>query len=84
MITITATDLKKNLGYYFDKAKTEDVYIAKNNKLEFKLTAVEKRVSDEDSFANLFGTLPIGDYDMKQARVDRAMEKLGYGEYVDK
>lgn len=36
--SITATELKKNLGKYLSLAETEDIYITRNGKLVAKLT----------------------------------------------
>ena len=33
MCYVTATELKKNLSYYLEKAQSEDVYVTKNNKV---------------------------------------------------
>ena len=37
-MSITATELKKNMGKYLQMAETEDVYITKNGKVIAKLT----------------------------------------------
>ena len=36
-MSITATELKSNLGKYLDQAATEDIYISKNGKIIAKL-----------------------------------------------
>ena len=33
MCFVTATELKKNLSYYMEKAKIEDVYVTKNKQI---------------------------------------------------
>lgn len=55
-MSITATELKMNLGKYLLIAETEDVYITKNGKIVAKLTnPFQKRV---DTAKSLFGVLP--------------------------
>ncbi len=56
MVSITATDLKANLGKYLALAATEDVYITQYGKIVAKLTnPFQSRVEIAES---LFGTLP--------------------------
>ena len=73
MTTITATEFKQNLGFYLNKALTEDIYITKNNKPSFKLTTPTPR--PESSISQFFGTLPASDFNTKAARLERAMRK---------
>lgn len=73
MATITATEFKQNLGAYLDKTADEDIYITKNDKIIAKLTTPTKR--PKHSIAEFFGTLPPSDFDIKAARLERAMRK---------
>ncbi|WP_148510970.1 type II toxin-antitoxin system Phd/YefM family antitoxin, partial [Hungatella hathewayi] len=55
-MTITATELEKNLGKYLLLAEKEDVYITRNGKVVAKLTnPYQNRV---DMAKSLFGILP--------------------------
>lgn len=54
-MSITATELKTNLGKYLTLSETEDIYITRNGKLVAKLT---NPYQDRVSIANsLFGVL---------------------------
>ena len=55
-MSVTATELKMNLGKYLLLAETEDIYITKNGKIIAKLTNPnQNRVDIAES---LFGILP--------------------------
>ena len=55
-MSITATELKNNLGKYLLLSATEDVYITRNGKAVSKLTnPFQERV---DIAKSLFGVLP--------------------------
>lgn len=55
-MSITATELKKNLGKYLTLSATEDVFITKNGRVIAKLTNPnQNRVETAKS---LFGILP--------------------------
>jgi len=55
-MSITATELKTNLGKYLLLSATEDIYITKNGKIISKLTnPFQERV---DIAKSLFGILP--------------------------
>ena len=55
-MSITATELKANLGKYLQRAVTEDIYITQYGKIVAKLTnPFQNRVSVAES---LFGALP--------------------------
>lgn len=67
-MSITATELKENLGKYLSMASTEDIYITRNGKIVAKLsdpfkTRVEKTKA-------LFGILP-SDITTEEAREER-------------
>ena len=55
-ISITATELKTNLGKYLTLAETEDVYITKNGKIVAKLSNPNQ--SRVEIAKSLFGILP--------------------------
>lgn len=67
-MSITATELKNNLGKYLLLSATEDIFITKNGKIIAKLTNPHQdRVETAKS---LFGILPK-DADMEEARAER-------------
>ena len=69
-MSITATELKQNLGKYLLLSATEDVYITKNGKIVAKLTNPnQNRV---DTARSLFGILPENASleDAKEERLD--------------
>ena len=66
-MSITATELKQNLGKYLLLSAQEDIYITKNGKIIAKLTNPHQdRVSTAQS---LFGILP------KDADIDISKEE---------
>ena len=72
MMSITATDLKSNLGKYLLLAATEDIFITKNGKVIAKLSNPHQdRV---DMAKSLFGILP-DDVSLEEAREER-LEKI--------
>lgn len=67
-MSITATELKVNLGKYLMLAETEDIYITRNGKIAAKLTnPYQDRV---DVAKSLFGILP-NDVTLEEAREER-------------
>ena len=67
-MSITATELKMNLGKYLMLAEKEDIYITKNGKVIAKLTnPFQDRV---DMAKSLFGILP-SDITLEEAREER-------------
>ena len=71
-MSITATELKNNLGKYLSLSETEDVFITKNGKVVAKLTNPHQdRVEVAKS---LFGILPK-DADIETARSERLGKK---------
>lgn len=67
-MSITATELKQNLGKYLVLSTQEDIFITKNGKIIAKLTNPHQdRVSVAQS---LFGILPQ-DADLKEAKEER-------------
>lgn len=71
-MSITATELKQNLGKYLLLSAQEDIYITKNGKIIAKLTnPYQNRVETAKS---LFGILPK-DADIEAARNERLDNK---------
>ena len=71
-MSITATELKQNLGKYLMLSAHEDIYITKNGKVIAKLT---NPYQDKVNTANsLFGILPE-DADIEKAREERLAAK---------
>lgn len=67
-MSITATELKQNLGKYLLLSANEDIYITKNGKVVAKLTNPnQNRVNTAKS---LFGILP-GDACLEDAKEER-------------
>lgn len=55
-MSITATELKKNLSYYIDLSQKEDIWVTRNGKVVTKLTSpFRTRV---DTAKSLFGSVP--------------------------
>ncbi|HHV12959.1 MAG TPA: type II toxin-antitoxin system prevent-host-death family antitoxin [Clostridiales bacterium] len=70
-MSITATELKNNLGKYLILAATEDIYITRNGKTIAKLTnPYQNRV---DTAKSLFGILPeeVTKEEAKEERLGR-------------
>ena len=67
-MSVTATELKSNLGKYLILSATEDVFITKNGKVVAKLTnPYQDRVETAKS---LFGILPK-DADIEKSKEER-------------
>lgn len=66
-MSITATELKNNLGKYLLLSATEDIYITKNGKVVAKL--VNPHQNRVETAKSLFGILP------KDADLDKAKEE---------
>ncbi len=70
-MSITATELKSNLGKYLLLSATEDIYITRNGKVVSKLTnPFQERV---DVAKSLFGILP-DDLTLEQSKEERLNE----------
>ena len=67
-MSITATELKLNLGKYLMKAESEDVFITRNGRVVAKLTSPYK--DKVDIVNNLFGCIP-GDIGVEEAKEER-------------
>ena len=71
-MSITATELKQNLGKYLLLSAKEDIFITKNGKIVAKLTnPYENRVNTAKS---LFGILPV-DANLEDAKAERLNAK---------
>lgn len=67
-MSITATELKKNLGKYLALSSEEDIYITRNGKVVAKLSnPFQDRV---DMAKSLLGILPT-DVTLEEAREER-------------
>ncbi len=67
-MSITATELKLNLGKYLQLAESEDIYITRNGKVVAKLTnPYQNRV---DAVKSLLGVLPT-DVSLEEVREER-------------
>ena len=82
MTTITATELKENLGKYLLLAQTEDIAITKNGKTTARLISAKSPRSTADikpveSISELFGMLPADGMTIEEARWERLKEKCG-------
>ena len=67
-MSITATELKNNLGKYFFLSAKEDVFITKNGKVEAKLTNPHQDRGEVSK--SLFGILPK-DSDLNEGKEER-------------
>ena len=67
-MSITATELKNNLGKYLLLSATEDILITKNEKVVAKL--VNPHQNRVDTAKSLFGILPK-DADIEEVRAER-------------
>lgn len=67
-MSITATELKNNLGKYLLLSATEDILITKNGKVVAKL--VNPHQNRVETAKALFGVLPK-DADVDRAKVER-------------
>ena len=67
-MSITATELKSNLGKYLLLSATEDIYITKNGRIISKLTnPFQERV---DTAKSLFGVIPA-EITLEEAQKER-------------
>ena len=57
-MSITATELKANLGKYLLMAATEDIYVTRNGRTVAKLTSPYQ--NKLDTVNSLFGSIPAG------------------------
>ena len=57
-MSITATELKANLGKYLLMAATEDVYVTRNGRTVAKLTSPSQ--NKLDTVNSLLGSIPAG------------------------
>lgn len=71
-MSITATELKNNLGKYLLLSATEDIYITKNGKIVAKLTNPHQ--DKVEKAKSLFGILP-SDASLEDAKAERLGDK---------
>ena len=78
MCHITVTELKKNLGYYLELSKSEDVYVTKKGKVITLLTSPDKKsFVDIDSLVGKYN--PDGkNIDYEKLLEEAIMEKCGF------
>ena len=67
-MTITATELKNNLGKYLVLSAMEDIFITRNGKVIVKLT--NPHMDRVETAKSLFGILPK-DADLEDAKAER-------------
>ena len=72
-MSITATQLKSNLGYYLALAATETIFISRNGKNIAVLSSPE--ANKTDFIDSLRGILPDEEKTMKDYRAERLSEK---------
>lgn len=71
-MSITATELKQNLGKYLELCETEDILITKNGKVIAKLS--NPFMNREEIAKSLFGIIPQ-DITLEEAREERLAGK---------
>ena len=71
-MSITATELKENLGKYLQLAATEDIFITRNGRIVAKLTSPYRDLIAEAQ--SLAGIIPA-DITLEEAREERLMLK---------
>ncbi len=76
-MSITATELKENLGKYLALASTEDIYVTKNGRAIAKISSPHQdRV---EAMKSIFGIIPADQrISPDEARYERLTKKLGY------
>ena len=67
-MSITATELKANLGKYLLMAATEDVYVTRNGRTVAKLTSPYQ--NKLDTVDSLFGSIPA-DMTLEESKEER-------------
>ncbi len=73
-MSITATELKENLGYYLTLASKQTIGITKNGKLVAVLASPE--IQKESSLRSLIGIIPDDGSTMADIRDERLAGKL--------
>lgn len=68
-MSITATELKMNLGKYLQLAESEDIFITKNGKVVAKLS--NPNADRVEMAKSLLGVIPTN-ITLKEARAERA------------
>lgn len=67
-MSITATELKANLGKYLLMAATEDIYVTRNGRTVAKLTSPYQ--NKLDTVDSLFGSIPA-DMTLEESKEER-------------
>ena len=67
-MSITATELKANLGTYLLMAATEDIYVTRNGRTVAKLTSPYQ--NKLDTVDSLFGSIPA-DMTLEESKEER-------------
>ena len=75
-MSITATELKNNLGKYLLLAATEEVFITRNGKTIAKLTSPYQ--NKLDTVESLFGSVPAS-MTLEEAREERLIVTCTFG-----
>ena len=73
-MSITATELKENLGYYLSLAKEETIFITRNGRDVAVLTSPEK--TKMDSLNSLIGIIPDTGMSVEDYREERLSKYL--------
>ena len=73
-MSITATELKENLGYYLSLARTETIFITKNGRdIAVLSSPVEKKI---ESLTALNGIIPNNGMTVEDYRAERLAKYL--------
>ena len=73
-MSITATELKENLGYYLSLARTETIFITKNGRdIAVLSSPVEKKI---ESLMALKGIIPDNGMSVEDYRAERLAKYL--------
>lgn len=73
-MSITATELKQNLGYYLSLAATDSIYITKNGKEIAALSPPRK--SKMSALNSLIGIIPDDGKTLDEIRMERLEKQL--------
>lgn len=68
-MTITASELKNNLGKYIDLAQTEDIYVTKNGSRKIKISNANIRPLAK--LDGIFAGYDISDEEIKNLKNER-------------
>lgn len=68
-MTITASELKNNLGKYLDLAQNEEIIVTKNGQERIKLSSAKKRPLD--ILDSIFKDIDVTDQELKDLKWER-------------